>query len=314
MLFRDFSLPVGACASTSNASIVDLRPIDSTLEGSSKNMSIAERVSSLPALSPSVMKILDLSNDVTASPKDLMNIIKLDPVLTGKILNLVNSTYFSMPQRISSLNRALILLGFNTIKNIALSSALVEATGLQRKSPEYDALWQHLLGVGVTSKLIAIKAQQPRNLLEEYFIAGLLHDIGDFMLLSLEYKKTVTLLKESQNEDFDFIRVCQDNFMFNGPGIGALIISHWRLPDSFKDIALHRERFGENSSFVVNAVHIADKLIRSLGIGLVTDLKGIEISENDLKLIDLSADDLSEIKTQIPEALEKAQVFLKDCS
>lgn len=134
------------------------------------------------------------------------------------------------------------------------------------------------------------------------------------MLLSLEYKKTVTLLKESQNEDFDFIRVCQDNFMFNGPGIGALIISHWRLPDSFKDIALHRERFGENSSFVVNAVHIADKLIRSLGIGLVTDLKGIEISENDLKLIDLSADDLSEIKTQIPEALEKAQVFLKDCS
>lgn len=278
-------------------------------------MSIAERVSSLPALSPSVMKILDLSNDVTASPKDLMNIIKLDPVLTGKILNLVNSTYFSMPQKISSLNRALILLGFNTIKNIALSSALVEATGLQRKSPEYDALWQHLLGVGVTCKLIAVKGNQPRNLLEEFFIAGLLHDIGDFMLLSSEYAKTVELLKHREEEGFDFVKSCQEKFMFNGPGIGSLIISHWRLPDSFKNIALHRSSSGKKDTpFIVGAVHMADKLIRLKGIGLVTDLQDIVVKEDELSLLGISESDLEDIKNQIPDALEKAQVFLKECA
>jgi len=275
-------------------------------------MSIAERVSGLPALSPSVMKILDLSNDVKSSPRDLMDIIKLDPVLTGKILNLVNSSYFSMSQRISSLNRALILLGFNTIKNIALSSALVEATGLHRKSPECADLWQHLLGVGVTCKLLASKAGQPRNFLEEFFIAGLLHDIGDFMLLSQEHEKTTELLKKSKDEHFDFVRSCQDHFMCNGPSIGTLIITHWRLPDSFKDIALHRIKNGPGAPFMVNAVHIADSLIRSLGHGLVTDLQKTEITDLDLGLLNVSRDDFEDIKLQIPSAIENAQVFLKE--
>jgi HD-like signal output (HDOD) protein len=276
---------------------------------------MAERISDLPALSPSVMKILDLSNDVTASPKDLMNIIKLDPMLTGKILTLVNSSYFSMPQKISSLNRALILLGFNTIKNIALSSALVETTGLQRKSPEFDALWQHLLAVGVTGKLIASKAQQPRNLLEEYFIAGLVHDIGDFLLLSLEYQTTTNILKNNQIEGFDFAKECQSKFLYNGPSIGALVISHWRLPDSLKNITQHRSwAKKENAPFIINAINIADKLVRSMGLGLVTDMKNTEVSENDLERLNLSIDDLNEVKVQIPESLEKAQVFLKECA
>lgn len=267
---------------------------------------VMDGVAHLPALPSAALKIIELTNDLSSSPKDLMDVIKIDPVLTGKILNLVNSSYFSMPQRITSLNRALILLGFNTIKNIAISTAFIDASKTLKKLRQIDDLWEHMLAVGVASKMIAIKAGQPRKILEEFFIAGLLHDIGDLMLFRFAPEQTLEALKE----DNDFVETCKKELDLTGPECGEAVIRHWKLPDSFIDVVHHRERAGEQADVIINAVNLANHLISSLDIGLVTDKTHQAIPENMIKALQISPYDLQEITENLPAEIEKAQVFM----
>jgi len=278
------------------------------LEQSGIIKEIEEGLAHLPPLSPAVMKIVELSNDLSASPRDLMNTIKLDPSLTVKILNLVNSAYFSMPQKITSLNRALILLGFNTIKNIALSSAFVEATG--NSNSKVEPIWRHLLAVGVTSKLIAQQGGQPRQVLEEYFISGLLHDIGELMLMNFVPDAFELALSESSEKNISFEEACKNIMSIDGAELGVKVIDHWKLPDVFKSIVTHRMSCGEDAPHVVNAVHLADKVIRNSEIGFVADLKDLDISENDLNYNSISLEDLKKVEEDILDRIENAEVII----
>jgi HD-like signal output (HDOD) protein len=271
---------------------------------------VEQGVSKLPALPTAALRIIEVVNDISCSPKDLMDVIKVDPVLTGRILNLVNSSYFSMPQRITSLNRALILLGFNTIKNIALSTAFIDASR-QLHSDKINDLWQHLLGVGVASKLIATKCGQPRQILEEFFIAGLLHDIGDLMLLRFAPEQIIKLIN-ANSTDQNFESQCLDLFEITGPDCGHLMVQHWKLPPIFTEVVRHREKAGKNSSFVVNTVHLADKIIRQKKIGLTTDFVDLIACDEELTLLGLKKQDLVEICEQLQQNVEKAQVFVTE--
>ena len=280
---------------------------------SSIKLSVEKGVSRLPALPTAALRILEVVNDISCSPRDLMDVIKVDPVLTGRILNLVNSSYFSMPQRITSLNRALILLGFNTIKNIALSTAFIDSTKSQQQNDQIDNLWQHLLGVGVAAKLIATKCGQPRQILEEFFVAGLLHDIGDLMLLRLCREETMLMLNgDASSSSIAFDIQCQQKLGISGPACGDLMVQHWKLPAIFSDVVQHRAKHGKNASFVVNVVHIADKMIRQRNIGLRVDAIDIEILNEELSLIGLKKQDLSEISEMLSQYIDKAQVFMTE--
>lgn len=278
------------------------------MEVSAIKNEIESALADLPPLSPAVLKIVELANDLSASPRDLMNTIKLDPSLTVKILNLVNSAYFSMPQKITSLNRALILLGFNTIKNIALSSAIVEATG--SKSKAVEPIWRHLLAVGVTAKQIAQERGQPRQVLEEFFISGLLHDIGDMMLMQFVPKVFEEAQIKSQAEGKSFEEACQELMGIDGPSLGTRVIEHWKLPEIFEKIVQHRKYQISEEPEVVHAVYLADKLVRSKSIGFVADLKDLEINADDLSRNEIESSHIERILEDIPDLIESAEVII----
>lgn len=248
-----------------------------------------------------------MSGDLSCSPKDLMNVIKVDPVLTGRVLTLINSSYFGLPQRITSLNRALILLGFNTIKNIAISTAFLDTNFFPNKNKHANGIWQHLLGVGVASKKIAIAAGHPRQMLEEFFISGLLHDIGDLILLKYSPETLISHLNTPNNVH----EICKDAIDISGPECGIMLAQHWKLPLSFFSIMGHRDH-AEESSPLVNAVHLGDKIIRQLNIGISTDLFDIQITDKEIAKQNLKRKDIDDIKKSLPEELTKAQYFISD--
>ena len=80
---------------------------------------LAAAVDGMPAFPKSVQKILELTRDANATPKDLVQVINNDPVVTVKILKVVNSAYYSLPKQITSVGNAVVYMGFNTIKNLA---------------------------------------------------------------------------------------------------------------------------------------------------------------------------------------------------
>ena len=82
--------------------------------------SLARYVEKLPALPTCISKIMEVCNDPATSPADLSKVISLDPALMGRVLKLINSAYYGLNNKVTSLVRAIIMLGFNTVKNLAL--------------------------------------------------------------------------------------------------------------------------------------------------------------------------------------------------
>ena len=83
-------------------------------------------IARLPSLSTTAAKVLETCNNPQSAPNDLNRVISLDPVLAGQVLRLTNSAYYSLRHPVSSLTRAIIMLGINTVKNLVLSFAILE--------------------------------------------------------------------------------------------------------------------------------------------------------------------------------------------
>lgn len=107
-------------------------------------------------------------------------LISLDPGLTGRVLKLINCACYSLPNKITSLARALIMLGLNTVKNLALSTAVVGTIGKENffQSMSMDQFWTHSICVGVTAKILAVKKGIAVQMGAECFVAGMLHDLA----------------------------------------------------------------------------------------------------------------------------------------
>ena len=91
-------------------------------------------VDKMPSLSTTVSKVLEICSRPDTVPNDLNRVVSLDPVLAGQVLKLINSAYYSLMNKVTSLTRAIIMLGLNTVKNLALSTAIIRSVGQAKKS------------------------------------------------------------------------------------------------------------------------------------------------------------------------------------
>ena len=106
---------------------------------------ILQSVEKMPSLPLTALKIIRLANNINSTPQEMLETIKVDPVITGKVLKMINSSYFGLTARVTDLRQALVMLGMNTIKNLALTSALLNT--MKSKSGndklDLDGLWLH---------------------------------------------------------------------------------------------------------------------------------------------------------------------------
>ena len=141
------------------------------------------RITDLPTLPRTVLKITELVNDPKSSAKDLANIITDDQVLTARLLKLVNSSFYGFPQRISTVTGAIVLLGFDAIRNLLLTTSVF---GMFKKKVKEDRFgierfWDQSLGCAIGAKIIGDHMRYDK--IEELFVSGLLHDIGKIVEL-----------------------------------------------------------------------------------------------------------------------------------
>jgi HD-like signal output (HDOD) protein len=228
----------------------------------------------MPSLSPTASKVMELANDMNCPTAELTKVIKLDPVLSAKVLRLVNSSYFALSNTIVSLEKAVILLGLNTIKNLALSAAILSQMERREQTEAFDgeAFWRHSLGVGSAAKLIARERGVDPRKLEDFFIAGLLHDLGllvESHLFPREIGRIVRVAAERGLLD-------AEEEILGGMGhcvIGKLLADRWHLsPDLAKVMALHHTPRLEEADTELNlTICLANVLCKNYRIGLVLD-------------------------------------------
>ncbi|MGD9268877.1 MAG: HDOD domain-containing protein, partial [Desulfobacterales bacterium] len=152
---------------------------------------VIARVEDLPTLPRTVLRITELVNDPKSSARDLARIITDDQVLAARLLKLVNSSFYGFPQRISTITGAIVLLGFDAIRNLLLTTSVFDLFSNRKKLSliRQEQFWDHSLGCAVAAKVIGNHLRYDK--VEELFVAGLLHDIGkivEMIFLSQVFK------------------------------------------------------------------------------------------------------------------------------
>jgi HD-like signal output (HDOD) protein len=277
---------------------------------------IKDYVGTMPSLPITVSKVLEVCNNPRTSPIDLDRVIQLDPVLMGKVLKLINSAYYGLGTQVTSLARAIIMLGINTVKNLALSTAVMDRLVDKNdfKAINMDGFWRHSLCVGVTAKLIAKSRGIDPKLLEEYFAAGLLHDIGKIPLnnaLAEEYVRTMSIadreriplfLAEKRSLDLDHCEA------------GRIVAEAWRLSGPIADtITYHHthESYRGDHGDIVRTIAVADYFANREGIGFSGNLYPEKPGAEVYGLLDIEKSMLEDLVGPVNAEIEKAKIFLK---
>jgi HD-like signal output (HDOD) protein len=276
---------------------------------------IKNYIDKMPSLPITVTKIIEICNNPATSPVDLNKVIRVDPVLMGRVLKLINSAYYGLSEKVTSLVRAIIMLGINTVKNLALSTAVLDTL---EKAGTFTALntkgfWRHSLGVGVTAKYIAQKRGISSGDLEEYFITGLLHDIGKIPLDNVFPEKYIDALSESDRYKSPLYKSEENTFGFNHSDIGGVISSAWKLGSNIGGIIKYHHdplEYNGNNTDVLFSIVLADYWMNISEIGFSGNRYPEKPHENIYTSLKVSDDLLDELDENVEQEIDKAEIFL----
>lgn len=275
--------------------------------------SVQRAVKKMPAISPVLGKINEISQQMRTSPRDLVKIIMLDPVLTGKVIRLVNSSFYGLTHQVQSLAQAVVLLGMNTVKNVAISTALLSSVYVKDKpSPlPQDEFWRHCLAVAIAGKLLAKHLRKPPDTHETYFVSGLLHDVGKILLIHADHAKYTKALKEADKQGISLATAEARHFGCSHTDAGGLLVREWKLDEVLSEaIEHHHTPPGDTVRPVTEVVMAANHLCKEAGFGQ----SGNGVFENDVialpKRLGVTPDMPVNIAAALPRELEKAEEFL----
>ncbi len=273
-------------------------------------------IDSMPSLSITVSKILEVTKNPQTTAKDLNKVISLDPVLVGKVLKLINSAYYGLQNKVTSLVTAIIMLGMNTIKNLALSTAVLG--NMKRKSSfkslNVDGFWRHSIAVGVLSKLIAEKIGVPAARREEYFIGGLLHDIGKIPLNELFEESYMKVIRTADLKKATLLDMEREIIGITHTEVGKMIAEKWNLTGETLECLLrhHDPNMSSEQNYkLVASVYAANIYCNENQIGFSGSRHTKSIEEHILTSIGITEEYLDGLFETISAELEKAAVFLK---
>lgn len=225
-----------------------------------------EDLSSLPTLPAFITVISNLVDDDSTSAQEIGEVIQRDQVLSAKILKLVNSPVYGFPRRISSVTHALVLLGFNVVKGLVLSTAV-----FQDLSKDTSGLWDHSLGTAILARRLGkeLGVQDP----EECMIAGLLHDLGKVILSHLALEDYLSVIRKAHARGCHVSEVEREVFGVDHTRIALWLALRWHLPERLTDALTyhHNPSRAKCSVQMASIVHLADILARAQEYGEAGD-------------------------------------------
>jgi len=238
-----------------------------TQVGSNLKQRLASMVETMPAFPESVHQVMTMSADINCSPKDLVRVIERDPVMTMKILKLVNSAFFALSRHVASVQHALVYLGMNTVKNLAVSIATVNT--LPRQSiPELpmSAFLTHSLATASVAQHLAKDVLKIRDA-SDYFVGGLLHDFGKAVLIQFEPTTYGSVIKEAREHHLPLNQMEMERLGLTSAEVGAMLAESWQLPAELVDCIRGHINCTDESSDLTLAVAAANTIVKTMQLG-----------------------------------------------
>ncbi len=191
---------------------------------------INNQINSIPALPATVTKVMAVTANPESSANDLMQVILPDQTMCGTILKVANSAFFGIPRGVSTIERAVVVLGYAEIRNIVIGKAIFSSfPKLSRENKNTVSLfWEHAFTCGLAAKIIGDHLHLPPS---ELFIAGLIHDIGKLVML-MAFPNDYPVLQELSNPcNLDNADEEHSKFAISHDKAGLQLARRWLLPE-----------------------------------------------------------------------------------
>lgn len=262
---------------------------------------LGHEVSQLPSLPVVAIKLLRLTQDDVSAARDLVRLIETDPAITARILRIVNSAAYGLRQKISSIKHAVVLLGFASIRSLAMDVVIYDQLISKRGRHAFNRVdfWQHCLTVATLCRGLANRLEYPDP--EEAYVAGLLHDIGKVVSETYGRITYSDFLGRLESQDGLLVDIEKKIIGLAHSDIGAFLCQQWGLPDAVVlALGLHHKRFADlpltpDQKMLVAMVSLADFIAWLLGAGSVRIARNSILQPEVEELIPLREIDLQEL-------------------
>lgn len=284
-----------------------------------KLIELVQRMDDLPTLPIVIIKVMKIIDNPNSNATHLTELIAMDQSLTVKALKLANSAYYGFPREIVTVTEAVVVLGFLTVRNLILTSALynifVNDNGVES---EFDKkkFWKHSIATAICARLIATATGTGYSQAEEEeaFTAGLLHDIGKVFLDLYAYNDFAEVLRESKREKSNemFFQTETRLLGINHAELGALMIEKWNLPENFIEPIKnhHNPKEAKSGKHLTNILHIAD-IISKLSVANYDGTSMLKsIDEEALRSLKLDEENIVTLLKNLEFEMSNADLFI----
>lgn len=273
-----------------------------------KLQQLVQTIRDLPALPEVVVRVMRMTEDPRTDAQSIARVIATDQAMAARVLKLANSAFYGLPRRVSTLSEAVVILGFRTIKNLAIAASTFEL--LNREIAGYwlqrGELWRHSLACAIGAQLIARRIRVPVT--EEAFVAGLLHDIGKVAINLFVREQFDQIMQRALQDQIAFVDAEQAVLGFNHAMAGGLIAEKWNLPPTLVAVIKyhHQPSTAPDHDPMISIVHLADVLAITLGIGIGGDGLYYHFEEDTMTLFGMEQADLDDLCEQIVDQMARA--------
>jgi putative nucleotidyltransferase with HDIG domain len=269
---------------------------------------LLDAIDGMQAFPASVQSILRLTGDASCAPRDLVEVIQNDPIVTIKVLRVVNSAYYSLPKQITSIERAVVFLGFNTIKNLAISIAALSLLPNQALAV-FDAKRYVHHSLTTASIARALGARFPAIDAHDFFIAGLLHDFGKVVLAQVMPAQFAQAQEFSLWHEVPLHQALREVTGIDHAEVGAMLLEKWRFPATLVDAIRWQYTSAEHASVIAVCMFAANQICKYTGTDFAITSKPEALSPAMEQILGGTLDSIIESLGDVSAILQEATQF-----
>jgi putative nucleotidyltransferase with HDIG domain len=244
---------------------------------------IVSSMGELPSSPAVVNQVMSMTSDFNADVQSLSKALSADQSIAAKVLKLSNSSFYGRASSVSTLDEAIMILGFFSLRSLVVATATHAMFDSKNSESAESKLWEHSLATAMCARSLAKRIKHPYS--EEAFIAGLMHDLGKLIFLQKmpgEYQAT---LNPASGFGEASLRHEREQFGFDHAQLGRVLMTKWSFPARLTDAVQYHHQPRLNSSSPSEAtldciIHLADSMTRNMGVAFneapVEDLGALE--------------------------------------
>jgi len=269
-----------------------------------------QRIKNLPTIPMIAQEILAIVGEEMTSVSKLEKIVENDPVISAKILSVANSAFFGMTTPAKTLSNAILRVGFDNVRNIALGISLmtVIGNGKQGKSADYQRIFNHSITVGFVARIIGKKVKMSTS--EETLMNGLLHDIG-FLVLNRyfpdNYLKVLTAVEKGK----PLLDAEKEVLDFTHADIGGWLAEQWKLPATVIDSTRfhHSPSLAKKNVKQIAIIHLADYMASNTILSASEKNPDYPLDASAFEILGMSEDSLRKIEAEVSGLSFSGEIF-----